>query len=550
MTEKKDFDRSRFEEALKRYLKQAKWHPHREAFDLTRDGEYHCVSSLWQPFYVGCEREAHSLLVCEAAVLELVMQIHELSDGRIRTRLLGQTIAKSIQERLTYPVPFSDEALQQCSDDVYSILRDHYKYQSEALVPLYNVEFRTREQVEIELANAILCPGGNSSLLAKKLEQEGAESFRDEIQRCAFLKVKVSGDIESRRAQAEIETEHALTVLRFVTNWSTRSDKTPARFNRAHGVSQWPADRKTIVFHDPQLPDSYGHTSYRPDSLTISNRYYEDARFAYGLDYLNYFFRNVSHPYSKRVRQALRHYDLGATSISAWEAMYQYVVCVNVALPTAASKGTTLRTNLQTLINSCGYVGNRMKQAESLGSPETTEWTSAVRMTIAPFERFYTLRGQLLHGNDMEYADVSDSDVHAAQELALNAVVAIAILAREFNWSDYKEGKRWFDNPVPPPSMSLINDVSAIRRELDLFHRTVPSECKRVKELLNEICREFGKATPEVSAVENWIGELEHYGQTLFLDSRIPQWTGSIREAFDEMRLRFDGLIQLRLPPV
>ena len=431
--------KERFDKALKEYLCRFELHPSNEWNTLIGTEEYYLFDLMLSYFKEDSDVIYH-LFAPTTGELAFLQQVDEIFESKIQRRLVSSTISQSIREFEEFPIP--DEALEKFSDKIFEILIWHFESQAEALVPLYNI--KCTYNIEMPLANAVLHSGGSRSLFAKKANHPFCKDRFAEIAEESFLCISVTGDSESRQGQAEWETEEALKVLRFVTLWqSTTKGNKKVRTNPASKVSQWKTCMRTILFHQPDKPQSRpGWYSDRQDSLQISNHDVDNARQILGLDDINYHYQNVENPFSGRVRKALALYDSGTRSTTNWEALYHYVVSIDVAIPTSG-KGDDLKKDLGTLVQHGDHYVGVMKKDENSSKPEITNWDEIVKRTTDPFADFYMLRNKILHGNEMSEDAISDDDVKDARELAHNAVRLIAKLTR-VKWEDYKEAKKWF----------------------------------------------------------------------------------------------------------
>ena len=435
--------KKRFDKVLKEYLHQFKLHPSNEWNTLIGTEEYYLFDLMLSYFKEDGDVIYH-LFAPTTGELAFLQQVDEIFESKIQRRLVSSTISQSIREFKKFPIP--DEALEKFSDKIFETLIWHFKSQAEALVPLYNIW--CLDKVEIPLANAVLHSGGSRSLFAKKANHPFCKDRFAEIAEESFLCIPVTGDSESRREQAEWETEEALKVLRFVTLWqSTTKGNKKVRTNPASSVSQWKTGDRTILFHQPDEPQSRtGWYSDRQNSLQISNHDVDNARQILGLDDINYHYQNIKNPFSSRVRKALALYDSGTRSTTNWEALYHYVVSINIAIPTSEDRSDKLKKDLEKLVQHGNHYVGVMKKDEN-----SSDWAEIVERTAEPFVDFYILRDKISHGNEMSEDAISDDDVKDARELAHNAVRLIAKLTRELKWEGYKEAKKWFKSHQNKP---------------------------------------------------------------------------------------------------
>ncbi len=437
--------KERFDKALKEYLYRFELHPLDEWNTLIGTEEYY-LFSLTLVSYPKEDSEPHGLFVPIAKELAFLREIDDVFESKVTKQSVSDAISQSIREFEKFPIP--DEAIEKFSDKIFETLIWHFESQAEALVPLYNI--KCTYDIEMPLANSVLHSGDSQSLFAEKANHSFyKDMFKDmfaEIAEESFLRIPVTGDSESRQEQAEQETEEALKVLRFVTLWqSAAKGNKKVRTNPASKVSQWKPSVRTILFHQPDKPQSrLGWYSDGRNSLQISNHDVDNAWQFLGLDDINYHYQNIENPISSRVQRAITLYDNGTRVTTNWEALYHYVVSINVAIPTSLSNRDKLRKDLETLIKyGRGYVGTK-NEDENQSEPEIITWNEMVKRTAEPFAKFYTLRSKILHGNEMSEDEISDDDVKDARELAHNAVRLIAKLARELEWKTYNEAKEWF----------------------------------------------------------------------------------------------------------
>jgi hypothetical protein len=447
-----------FKKVLIEYLRQADMFPISEDIEgeLTQTGEYRylCFIKTYYKEDDGTETP-HNLLVPISAWLEFLKQIDRIFESKINGKLANRVIDQVVYELNTFPFPFDNDTLEECSNAVFEILLQHFELQVEALVPLYNI--RSFDVLEIPLANTVLHSGHSSSLLANKISHPDIGQDLSSLRENCFLCVQATGDDESRLAQVEYESEQALKVLRFVTMWQyiTKGNK-QIRVNRATSVTTRQMNRRYTLYHKRNAPaDRPAWHSDCPEPLILRKQSVDLARQHFGLDDLNYHYQNIDNPNSERVHRALELYDSGTRALTKWQALYRYVVSINVALPTSSSSRNELAKHLKILIKYGGnYVGT-IKKDGSLSDPDTATWDELAKMAAEPFSQFYILRDKILHGNLMSDNEFSDEDLENARSLAHNAVRLSARVARELQWQTYREAKNWFKSPSYSPSVGI-----------------------------------------------------------------------------------------------
>ncbi len=441
-------ERSHFGAAFRELINHAQWHKHETAFDLTKNGEYMYLTFAWQAYYFDDDIEPQSILVLEKAWAKFVANVRELSNGKLRFTRLSQVISSIVHEKLEYPDPLSEQALQVCIEQIHEVLELHLHKPTVVVVPLYNLRAEGADayQACMPLANTVLYFQGSSVL--KGEVQGGSESINDvnKLHNSCVLQVLVSGDRESQRALALQETSEALKVLRFVKRWTVAEVKQPPYFNPASFVSMWCPKAQLLVFYDPEADARVLRTGcYAHDTATISSDDVEYAVQFCGLDDINYHYANAGHPISDQITRALTFYDNGVLAKSPWEALHNYVVSVNVAVLSGEKNRQRLREDVETLIRHGGGYARSDYLASQLPSNNITKWEELVRDRAKPLEKFYRILSIVSHGGQYDYGNVSGVTVLQAREIAHNAVRLVAKLAREQQWSSHDEALNWFE---------------------------------------------------------------------------------------------------------
>ena len=270
------------------------------------------------------------------------------------------------------------------------------------------------------------------------------ESFGD-IAELSFLKIPVSGDADNRYAHIQRETLQALKVLRFVSGWYyTVSDSWLTLTSPALHVSTWGADSQFYVEYLRAKRRLLSSTFSGTPPLNINDSYANDARKLYGLDDLNFHFQHGDNPISNQVVRALTFYDNGIKATERWEAICQYVLCINVAVMTGKRGKKELPKDVRILIQfGKNFLGTETTPYDQ-AHPLDITWDELERERVKPFENFYGIRSRVVHGSEMNFGDITDQVLKEAQELAHNAVRIVANLAHQNGWSDYDTVKNWF----------------------------------------------------------------------------------------------------------
>lgn len=92
-----------------------------------------------------------------------------------------------------------------------------------------------------------------------------------------------------------------------------------------------------------------------------------------------------------------------------------------------------------------------MESNQELADPDTTPWPERVELTLADFTGFYRMRGQIVHGSDVEGSELSSARLKKAREIAHSSLLAYSYLARVFEWKTDRQAKDWFKSPEVPP---------------------------------------------------------------------------------------------------
>ena len=442
-------DKRGFAAVIKELLNHAEWYPHDTAFELTRHGEFMYLTFAWQAYYFDDDIEPQSILVPEKAWANFVACVRDLSNGKLRFTRLSQVIPSVVHENLTYPDPISEDALDECVENVHEILERHLQKESAVIVPLYNLRAvgADSHRICIPLANSTLYLQGSSILHGEVPGGNERKKDVDRVRDSAVLRILVSGDIESQRALALQEANEALRVLRFVKRWSIKAVNEPPYFNPASFVSTWRPKAQLLVYFNPEAEVRVLKTGlYAHDSATINSDDLDYALRFCGLDDINYHYGNEGHPISDQIVRALTLYDKGVLANTRWEALYNFVVCVNVAVLSGTRNKQHMRKDVETLIRQ-GKGYNRSHYLDSqLQKSEIKTWEELVTEKARPFEKFYRIRSIVTHGGKFNVNSISETMVLQAREIAHNAVRLAAKLAKENGWKDNGEAKAWFES--------------------------------------------------------------------------------------------------------
>ena len=433
---------------LREYLAWIELHPFTSKDDLFAPNDFRRFSIV-PDFYDSEEQTSHHLVVPHSADATLISAIDQVFESKVKAKAANDAIYHEILNGSEFP--FTETDIDRICRSALEALHRLYTLQVDALVPLFNIE--CGGSFEIPLANTILYSGGSDSTLARSAKSEILpEDFLDKRERNrVFLKVSVAGDNENRRLKAEEETEHALRVLRFVTSWRyvIKGNREIAT-NKAHLVSQWNPDMRTILYVRPEhATKAMGYEAFRESPMQISEQFVSYARDHLGLDDINFHFRNrVRNSISERVCRALRFYDNGALAHTNWQALYNYVVSIDVVLPT---KDKYLVQDLQTLIHFGNHYVGTFATDESLPDSENEKWSVGSKLTAKQLKEYRILRGRILHGDnrmmqDTTLADdeISEKDLSVLRLLAHNALRLFSRLSRKKGWQTKDEAENWF----------------------------------------------------------------------------------------------------------
>ena len=228
--------------------------------------------------------------------------------------------------------------------------------------------------------------------------------------------------------------------------------------------------------------------------------------------------------------------------------MYGYAVSVNVAIPTSRSKGDDLIADLKTLIKYCGFSGNPMRTDESFDEPAERKWDRRVELTANLFKEVYDFRNFITHGMERDLGNITDETVKDAHELAHNAVRSVAMLAREFNWQAYKDGKRWFQNPSFPPSVRLRNRVNELEHDIAQFSQTHERECRDAEQRLEELQDSFAHENPTKKDVLDSLVRLRLACNKLPIYSSALHLTTEIEVIVEDLASLHGHLISMPIP--
>ena len=445
------------ETAIKEYLGQAEMHPMSDAWEKAHTGDYVLVFGL-SSFSNQDYSEAYCFVTPKEAERKLMDKVDSLYESRIRAATVRNSRQRAITllgQNTEFIFPFeTDDLEQQYLDKIYDLLNSHFDSRYEAIVPMYQLE--CADDVEFPLANAVLYSGGTRSRLAA-IANCACNHFRDtdreQIELCTYLKFPVTGDNHSRLEQVKYEAEHALQVLRFIYPWFEQDGKSN---HPAQGVSTWKHSWQVIVYdRTPETRIGSLWNAAKPNgihgTLRICAELLNDAKKYYYLDCINYHFQNHDlNLVSRRFCRAFKYYDVASQTSDADVALANFVVCVDILLP--SGKAYELTNFLISLIEKGNVYVPKITLDEQLSDADKTELRERVSLTVSDYKAFYIIRDKVVHGNTMN-DNVSDMQVKKARQIANNAIRAYAKLSRAFNWQSDKQAKDWFNEASKPAEM-------------------------------------------------------------------------------------------------
>ena len=446
--------------ATKKYIDLGVSFSFGESQELVKSGKYEFLLGK-AAFYSRSTEPYKYLLVRIEDEQQFMSDVVNIFHSKVVPRTVRESFLKAIvqtRDDAKFALPFAtDEQEHQYLELVYDFINHHYERQYDAIVPLFQI--RCESGVKLPLANAVLCAGEEIPCLADVVPDEAfheQETTREPLTDCSFLTFRVAGDIYSRLEQVEVHVERALQVLRFIYPWKPRDYPD---YHAAQGVSVWRQSHKTTLFLDYETGEKNFHGfSELPIEITgnnrISNRFILDANDNYRLDDINFHFQtSATNPVSERICRSLGFYDTAAQSSVAQFAFSNFVISIDILLPSEKVKKCVFTGYLNSLIEHGKlYTGNKPRD-NTLVTPETTSRQERERLTTADFREFYTTRGQILHGSkENKYkTSISKSQVMKARQIAHNAIRAYAYLARAFGWETDRQAKEWFKSPHSPP---------------------------------------------------------------------------------------------------
>lgn len=428
--------KSSFEQALRQLLNKV---------DKVSDDDSDAMSNAH--IIIDCH-DGYFLRISEADWLKLLQHTDEIFCSKVRERVINADIAHYVSDLYSScGFPFSVDGLKECSEKTFSHLYAHSQQETEFLFPLNHVKFVRNESYSVPLANAVLYPAAPDSLLVTVAQRSSDQHSNKDWSKFGYLQLTVVGDGDTRRLHALVEAEKALKVLRFVGEW--RSEIRNNRIEWKNGVVRVTTARESsqLFFGFPSgnpAGNIRAHTQ-NTSPLTLSELFFTNASDYYGLEDINYHYQNTGNPISEQVIRALTLYDSGIQACTDWEAMYLYVLCINVAVMTGQGSSSKLPKDVRTLIQlGNGYLSTNRDRSNN-NVPEKRSWSELVRTKVDPFQKFYEIRSSIVHGGEMNYGRITSELLKDARELAHNSVRIVAHLARQHNWIDYDTVKYWFE---------------------------------------------------------------------------------------------------------
>ena len=389
-----------------------------------------------------------SLLITESSWLNLLKKVDDIFGSTVRERIVSVAVPSKIRELYDAGgFPFDEDELRVTSGKVFSELHAYSQQETEFLSPINHLKFDRSQSYTVSLANAVLYTASPDSLLVKAAKRATNENSDVDWSRHGFLHLLVSGDGDTRRLRALSEAENALKVLRFVGEWRSKVSNNRIEWNNNVLPATILRDASKLFYGIADGNIAGKVRAHVPSSspVTLTETFFTNARQYYGLEDINHHYKNIGNRISEQVIRALTLYDSGIRASTDWEAMYQYVSSINVAVLTGTGNSSKLSKDVRTLI----HFGNGFLSTKREGSDQSRtvkfNWNDLVKEKVNPFADFYQLRSQIVHGSEMNYGRITHEVLKDARELAHNAVRIVAYLARQNGWSDYDTVKNWFE---------------------------------------------------------------------------------------------------------
>lgn len=410
--------------------------------------------------------EDHSMVVKTGDFQKFLLVLYRLFDGRIGQKSVQQFFI-SLFDDGTLLYPFTQDSKERCLEKFMGFVNYYNSEEIEALVPLFN--FISYLYEEFQLADAVFSPGKSGSLLAIKSKVLDNQTF--DYSRTSFLRIKVSGDPESRDNQVNEAVDNALCLLRFITTWETDNEQKYRNF--ASTVSRTRDKENLTIFYAPnrqKIDEIESWKSHYGDIFRLTPEMVNVGYEHYGLDDFNYHYANSDKFVSQRILRALEMYDEGTLSRRKDRAIYRYAVAIEIVLPENKS-GKDIAKDLEKLLLYGNHFYLNTALEDKLKEPLDKGYPSmAYRQFSKTYEDFYKVRNGVLHGKEtieagsafidspftgekIPYSDVlfRDDEIQFLRYLAHNTVRIVAYLARAFGWKTYAELDAWFENPSKPP---------------------------------------------------------------------------------------------------
>jgi hypothetical protein len=386
--------------------------------------------------------------------------IEKYSDGRLGEDFLKH-IDQHIKSKFTHAITKTD--IDRVVEEFLEQINYAYDRKFLVYVPLSNINLG-HDVDRIPLANCILRRGHAFSDFAEAVDNSDNwvvfPTDKKENKELCFLEMIVYGDNEHIRAQAMLNVDDALKVLRFVS-WTNTDPKKPIeadRMNSGHEkyVAPFPFPDTYGFYAKTQLDSSLKGQFWGGHLSNIFPHRINSAEFEwmekFGLNDINALFKNQS-TVAEHIRVALDWYDNAQKALRYREAVSYYVVCVNGLLSWdtgTISDVKKLKKRLFALLYETLYKGifDFYMPTSFQESSDEQRFELFFKAVVDTYTKLYNhYRGKFLHGlaTTSSKPHLTSLDIKIAETIAFNVLRIIAGLVYLKQFQNKQDFENWFE---------------------------------------------------------------------------------------------------------
>lgn len=432
----------KLEQAIHLLLSHAEMVPIGSTWGNLERGNYQPLCFL-RTYHLDDDPNLYELAVKIEAWTDFLNGLASLYEGKVSKDSISSLLSKEIKDKPGWEIP--DQELTEVIQRIVEEAELMYSTSQEIILPIFRLASTDLSVKSLRLGSTTLHFGGGDTPFAKALQHDSVQSMKDRLpdlmDKHPFLKILASGDKHNIEKMVINEARNALIVFRFVTPWMRRTSDRNKLHHPASMVSIWPISDSFLLWQEQESGEIDRLSTIHDSSLMVFQEGHLEIAYHLGLEDLNYHFENRNQSISQRIVRALSVYDVGVLTPDLWQAMYSYVICINMVFPGSKDNDSenVIRTRIETLIKFGGYVGAISEQDGT--------WTEKAATLAQPFKKFYEYRSRIIHGDDRILPNINEENVNDVRGLAHNVIRLTAEIARKKEWFDDSQFIAWLKNP-------------------------------------------------------------------------------------------------------